>query len=756
MAEINSANETIRESEEKFQAIFEHSPLAIMYTDKQGRITTCNTNALKLFGAPKEKLIGFSYKAIRDKKMKAAISKALSGEKSHFEGEYLTVTGNVPTHMNANFSPSFSANGAVSGVIGIFEDISERKKAEEELRENRQRLQAFYDATFEGIVITHQGRIIETNETLSTMFGYRPAELLDMAATDLVAPELREKVQEKILSGHEQPYESICLRKDGSTFPVEVHGKMYVYKGQQVRVTAVQDISERKQAEKQLQQANQRLQSIIDSIDAVVFVTDMKTHEILMINQYGRDLYGDIKERKCWEYFQTGQTGPCNFCTNDNLTSEDGELLGTHNREVQSKVNGRWFDCRDKAIQWVDGRIVRIEIATDITERKRAEANSFKLDKLDSMAVLGGGIAHDFNNLLAVICASIDLALDDLDQDHPARESLEYAFKAAFQGRDLTSMFQTFAKGGEPERKTTSLQKIIEDSANLTLSGSNVVCEFSIQRELWPGDVDQSLIGQVFTNVIFNAKDAMPQGGTLQVSAVNLEGHEIEEPLFLPEKKDRFVKISFMDSGIGIDEASLPKIFDPYYSNKEKSQQKGMGLGLSIVNSIVEKHNGHVAVRSEPGVGTTFDIYLPADGQRSTISETDCSDCTTGLKKKILFMDDEEAMREIIKQTLLRLDCDVSLTCRGEDAVELYAAAKQRDEPFDVVFLDLTVKGGMGGIETMRQLLAIDPEVKAVVCSGYTEDPAMILYDEYGFVDRLAKPFLKNDLQRILENTMPG
>jgi PAS domain S-box-containing protein len=587
MAKSNSTNQAIRESEEKFQAIFEHSPLAIMYTDKHGRITTCNTNASKLFGAPKKKLISFSHKAIRDEKMKAAISQALSGEKSHFEGEYLTVTGNVLSYMNANFSPSFSADGSVSGVIGIFEDISERKKAEEELQENRQRLQAFYDATFEGIVITHKGRIIEANESLSKMFGYRPAELLDMAATDLVAPELRERVQEKILSGHEQPYESICLRKDGATFPVEVRGRMYSYKGQQVRVTAVRDISERKQAEKQLQQSNQRLQSIIDSIDAVVFVTDMKTHEILMINQYGRDLYGDIKEQECWEYFQAGQKGPCDFCANAKLISADGKLLGTHTREVQSTVNGRWFDCRDKAIHWVDGRIVRIEIATDITERKRAEANSIKFDKLESMAVLGGGIAHDFNNLLAVICASIDLALDDLDPDHPARESLDYAFKAAFQGRDLTNMFQTFAKGGEPERKTTSFKKIIEDSANLALSGSNVVCEFSIQKDLWPGDVDQTLIGQVFNNVLFNAKDAMPQGGILQISAENLEGHEVEEPLFLPGKKDLLVKISFMDSGIGIGEANLPKIFDPYFSNKEKSQQKGMGLGLSIVNSIV-------------------------------------------------------------------------------------------------------------------------------------------------------------------------
>jgi PAS domain S-box-containing protein len=679
----------------------------------------------------------------------------LSGEKSHFEGEYLTVTGNVTTYMNANFSPSFSADGSVSGVIGIFEDISERKKAEEELQENRQRLQAFYDATFEGIVITHKGRIIEANESLSTMFGYRTAELLDMAATDLVAPELRKWVQEKILSAHEQPYESTCLKKDGTTFPVEVCGKMYAYKGQQVRVTAVRDISERKPAEKHLQQSNQRLQAIIDSIDAVVFVTDMKTHEILMINQYGRDIYGDFKEQKCWEYFQADQKGPCDFCANAELISSDGKLLGTHTREVQSKVNGRWYDCRDKAIQWVDGRIVRIEIATDITERKRAETNSIKLDKLESMAVLGGGIAHDFNNLLAVICASIDLALDDLDPNHPARGSLDYAFKAAFQGRDLTNMFQTFAKGGEPERKTTSMKKILEDSANLALSGSNVVCKFSIQKDLWPGDVDQALIGQVFNNVIFNAKDAMPQGGTLQISAENREGHEVEDPLFLPAKKNPFVKISFMDSGVGIDAANLLKIFDPYFSNKEKSQQKGMGLGLSIVSSIVEKHNGHVAVRSEPGVGTNFDIYLPAAVQQQSISTADCSDSAKSKKKRVLFMDDEEAMRELIKQTLSRLNCDVALTSRGEDAIELYGAAMQENKPFDLVFLDLTVKGGMGGRETIRQLLAIDPDVTAVVCSGYTEDPAMTHFAEYGFVGALAKPFLKNDLQKILEITLP-
>ena len=287
------------------------------------------------------------------------------------------------------------------------------------------------------------------------------------------------------------------------------------------------------------------------------------------------------------------------------------------------------------------------------------------------------------------------------------------------------------------------------------MSGSNVVCKFSIQKDLWPGDVDQALIGQVFNNVIFNAKDAMPQGGTLQISAENLEGHEVEDPLFLPAKKDHFVKISFMDSGVGIDAANLLKIFDPYFSNKEKSQQKGMGLGLSIVSSIVEKHNGHVAVRSESGVGTNFDIYLPAAVQQQTISAADFSVSAKSKKKRVLFMDDEEAMRELTKQTLSRLNCDVTLTRQGEDAIELYGAAMQKNKPFDVVFLDLTVKGGMGGRETIRQLLAIDPDVKAVVCSGYTEDPAMTHFAEYGFVGALAKPFLKNDLQKILEITLP-
>jgi len=511
-----------------------------------------------------------------------------------------------------------------------------------------------------------------------------------------------------------------------------------------------EELEERKKTEESLKKSYSSLQSVVDSIDAVVYVADMKTYEVLLINKYAHQIFGDIQGKICWQTMQQGQTGPCSFCSNSKLVGTDGKLLDTYVWEIQNTFNGRWYECRDKAIRWTDGRIVRLEIAPDITDRKKMEEELLKTQKLESVGTLAAGIAHDFNNLLQVIIGNISLAKIFLAENSPESIApcLEQADEASTAARELSFRLLTFSKGGEPVRKTASVESILRRSASLSLSGSNVACEFVLPPALYPVEIDEGQIIQVFNNIIINAKEAMPQGGTVRISAGNISISE-DDPI--PLKKGDYVKISIQDNGPGIPEEVMSKIFDPYFSTKDFGPQKGTGLGLSISLSIVRRHDGHISVESGEGTGTIFHIYIPAakkelPGQESgTLQQKDLS------KKSVLLMDDDERIRTLAKFMIEHLGYEGTYTRNGEEAIERYRHAKEEGKAFDAVILDLTVQGGMGGEKAMAKLLEADPAIKAVISSGYADDPVMKDYRNYGFADAIAKPYTMEKLQELLE-----
>jgi signal transduction histidine kinase/ActR/RegA family two-component response regulator len=406
-------------------------------------------------------------------------------------------------------------------------------------------------------------------------------------------------------------------------------------------------------------------------------------------------------------------------------------------------------DVRMRANVFESEQTCRVAV-TDITERKRAEADCLILNKLESTGILAGGIAHDFNNLLTVVLLDLELAQALTPPGEELAHLLEEAKKASLTASGLTQQLITFAKGGAPVRKPTRLSGVIQESVRPSLSGSNVRCEFSLAEDLCLAEVDAGQIGQVIRNMVLNAREAMPEGGVVFVRAENVVLSAQEQPS-LPTGE--YVRVSIADQGGGVAKDVLPKIFDPYFSTKQGGKQRGMGLRLTICHAVAQKHGGAIAVESAVGVGTTFHIYLPAARK---LSGEEKVPVLAGVPRhgRVLVMDDEEAVRRVVGLTLRRMGHEVELAEDGQTAIEVYKKAKSLGRHFDVVILDLMVPGGMGGREAIQALLQIDPAVKAVVMSGYANDPVVLEYDRYGFKSALAKPFNLGQLREILSRVL--
>jgi len=500
--------------------------------------------------------------------------------------------------------------------------------------------------------------------------------------------------------------------------------------------------------EQALRENEARFRLVLDSLDAAVYVADMDTYQILFINEYSRKEFGDVTGKICWQHLQKDQSGPCPFCTNHILLDEEGNPGPMYTWEFQNTRTGKWKYITDRAIKWLDGRIVRLEVATDITEKVRTEQELIKAKKLESIGVLAGGIAHDFNNILVGILGNIDLALHDGSLTDNTRNLLRNAEKASSQAKGLTRQLLTFAKGGEPVKETASLIEVVQESANFVLHGDKTACEFSFPDNLWFVEIDKGQISQVVQNIILNASSAMPNGGIVEVSFENTNIVHDHNHKMLQE--GRYVKISIKDHGIGISPDLLEKIFDPYFSTKKE----GSGLGLAISHSIIAKHGGHITVASFPGQGAAFSIYLPASADQTLPQDTSIKETVITQKLKILVMDDEAVVRDILKTLLNRMGHEVILAEEGREAIDTYQEAIARNQPIDLVIMDLTISGGMGGRDAVKKIIALDPKAKVIVSSGYSNDPIMANFRDYGFSAAIAKPFKMSELISVINQLL--
>ncbi|MHB1011429.1 MAG: hybrid sensor histidine kinase/response regulator [Desulfobacteria bacterium] len=395
------------------------------------------------------------------------------------------------------------------------------------------------------------------------------------------------------------------------------------------------------------------------------------------------------------------------------------------------------------------GRIIgAVVVFRDKTGKREVEEELIKTEKLESVGILAGGIAHDFNNILTAIMGNISLALLHRSEEGVAFAKIEEARKACLRARELTTQFLAFSRGGAPVRRVQSIGKILHESVGLALTGSRIRCDYSIPENICPVEVDRGQISQVIQNLVFNADHAMPKGGVIKVTARNVK---VDDQDSLPLIPGEYVMLSVEDAGCGIPQKNLKKIFDPYFTTKSK----GSGLGLSTSYFIIKNHMGHIDVESTVGVGSTVNIYLPAALNATSAQGEDEMQLAAG-KGKILIMDDEQGILDVLQALLEHIGYTSRYARDGAEAVEMYVGAMEDRQPFDVIILDLTIPGGMGGKETMEKVLEVDPDVKAIVSSGYSNDPVMANYRSYGFKGIVPKPYRIEELSQVLHDVLAG
>ncbi len=504
------------------------------------------------------------------------------------------------------------------------------------------------------------------------------------------------------------------------------------------------NITERKcEAEKLLSFDRELLKVTLNSLDEGVVTTDPE-NQIVVFNKAASMMTGYSPQEAIGK-----PISKIFYCLND-LTSEPVDVMADYPTPHQLVLVTR--DLREvtvvinrSSIQKARGQTIgTVFVIEDITEKQKIGQEMLKTAKLESLAILAGGVAHDFNNVLAGILANLQLAATKLKKHEDISKNLETTAGITRKASELTKQLLAFAKGGNLVRKSTSIIDLIQDTVHFILSGSKVKAEFYLPQDLWIVDIDEGQITQVINNITINAKQAMPIGGVLQIYGENvtLDGTDQHIP-------GKYVKLTLKDHGIGIPEGIIDKIFDPFFTTKKT----GNGLGLSTSYSIIKKHNGYLEAESTPGIGTTFYIFLPASIRPLEVKKVK-SEIVVSDGIKILLMDDEESIRNVSGEMLTYFGYQVSLARNGQEAIKLYKEAKENGEAFDAVIMDLTIPGGLGGIETMAVLRQMDPDIKAIITSGYANDQVMSDYQKYGFSGVAIKPYKVNELNEVLVNVI--
>lgn len=509
------------------------------------------------------------------------------------------------------------------------------------------------------------------------------------------------------------------------------------------------DIIKRKEAEAELIDSEEKYRSLVHSSSESIFICHDDV--ITFTNEAGIKLLGsrnknDIIGRSLLEFFSPSD--------HDDLIEATLELLESNKEsplmEKQlCKLDGSVADIQMILTPFTFQKKQAIHIiALDISAHKRMEKELIRSQQLESLGLLAGGIAHDFNNLLSAIVGNIDLAKSDLDKNKKPYKILDNAIRASDQAQGLTQKLLTFSKGGTPVKKISSISEIVSSSVNFILSGSNVRCNYLLPSDIWAVDIDIVQMKQVVENLTINALQAMKDGGVITIQLENIGKESLKD---LPLEGDMYVKLTVQDQGMGIPKTIINNIFDPYFSTKEK----GSGLGLATTYSVIKNHGGLINVESKPSKGTTFHVYIPASTEKPSQDMEEDVGQKVGVQGKVLIMDDDFLVREMTSDILKSLEYEVESVKDGEEAIECYKKEKEAGRPFQVVIMDLTIPGGMGGKTAVKKLLEFDPEAKVIVSSGYSNDPVISNYKSYGFQEALSKPFniktLSNTISRLLD-----
>jgi PAS domain S-box-containing protein len=628
------------------------------------------------------------------------------------------------------------------------------------------RIRSIIENILDGMItVDEQGIICSMNPSAEKMFGCINNEMVGHKFTKLV-PKSYGAEPEPVACAWDD-----LAKRTGSTtmavgrtrrhaiFPIEISLSEMVVDKQKLFVAMVRDVTERRRFEQEIAADKESLAVTLRSIEDGVITTDVQG-KIIMINNAGENLTGWTSKEAIGQSLKSvynisidlaaqaraQKTGSRNEAQSILLSMpENATLRSRHGREhVIEQVASPIRDSKNE----VAGVVL---VFRDITERQRNEAERRKAETLEQLGLLAGGIAHDFNNLLTAIIGNISLASLLLPPDDEMGTRLNDAKNASMRARDLAQQLLTFARGGAPIKKTASIGKLIQDTVSFSLRGTHSRSEFLFGADLWPAEIDPGQISQVIANLVVNADQAMPNGGTLRVSCDNFSYDSTTTPGIPDLLPGDYIRIAIRDEGVGIAEETLKRIFDPYFTTKPK----GNGLGLATTYSIIKNHNGLICVDSKVHYGSTFTLYLPALRHHELPAEPprQLNEVISGTGR-ILIVDDEEAIRALVEFTLERLGYQVTQAESALEGVEIYRQKLEEGERFDAVILDLTLPGGMGGKEALKKLIEIDPTVNAIVSSGYAMDATMSRYQDFGFRGVIAKPYEAAELGKIVHEVI--
>jgi len=642
-------------------------------------------------------------------------------------------------------------------------EVRAKEQAIVELAASEVRYREIFNAPGDSLMIFRADNrvMVDANQAMLDMYGYQHEDIhrLDIGVLSCgVSPytsEGAEKYFAAALEGRPQVFSWQSKRENGEQFWVEISLKQTQIEDDRLVIAILRDISTRKQAEQALAEEKERLTVTLRSIVDGVITTDIHG-KIMFINKAAEKLTGWSREEcvgsALKEVFHVINGKTRELCEDPvKKVMELGQITDITKRTILVTRDGRERNIADSGApirDWQSRIVGVVLIFRDVTNELRMEEELLKVRKLESVGVLAGGIAHDFNNILVAILGNLDLAKEMIGSDNKAYSLLSDAKSASLRATSLTQQLLTFSKGGEPVRKIGPLDQLIINSVNFVLSGSSIRCKYEIPKDLWLVEMDQGQINQVMENLAINARQAMPEGGRLTICCDNISDITSDSHLNLPEGD--YVKIKVSDNGIGIPENIIDNIFDPYFSTK----QTGSGLGLAVTHSIISKHDGCLLVRSVTGEGTEFTIYLPAQRQTKSIVVKEPDRQPIAGKGRVMIMDDEEVICQVAINMLTYLGYQVIVTRDGVEAVEKYRAMYEGGEVIDLVIVDLTIPGGMGGKEVVGKIIKINPLAKVLVSSGFSNDPVMARYNDYGFVGAITKPFSLNDLSRTIRTAL--
>ena len=766
LSEVIHAQTKAAESEERYRAAIENTRDGILICSKD-RVLFTNTSFCDMTGQTREHIysvnpITLFHQDDRSKLLsivrtegngtnKTPIFKArIRKKKKYFQGELSTV--------GIKYRDSHA-------VFISIRELSERKEIEKELQENYDFLETLIENSPIGISVhDRNGTLLMANEAWRKIWRktkkdqlekMTPRTELKMDDRDSYLGDYIRAVEEIYHRGGELYIPQLRLLNPYPEGTEWISHHFYALKTADGEVDKVviltADLTESFKTREELEVTGDKYRELSRNVPVAVYRSTtepggrilsanpemFKMFKIAGVEDLGnisvKELYVDIERRR--ELIDKIQR-------DEIVENFEAELKKTDGTTFLASISAKGIVGSSGEIEYIEG------IIRDITDQRRMEEDQQKIENLESIGNLAGGIAHDFNNLLMSIQGNISLILSGTDEKENHKRLL-LAEAAIDDAADLARQLLTFSKGGVPVKKKVDLKSIVPTAAQFALRGSSILAEFDIDDNLDFVEVDVEQISQVIKNIVLNSIQAMPDGGIIKITCRNMEILEDENNL----KTGSYVLTSIKDLGEGISSENLSKIFNPYFTTKPG----GTGLGLSMCYSIISRHSGTIRVFSEKGKGAEFAVYLPiASGVFNEEAKTEDIENQEPVEDSmhILVMDDDPGIRDVLTGMLEILGHRVEVCENGADAISFYKKQMSCGKPFDIVIMDLTIPGGLGGEEVIKYLREIDPEIKAIVSTGYSNNPVISNFSDYGFSGRLTKPFKISTLKREIRSVL--